>query len=327
MQGVGSAEDICQAIADLNAHRDLEVLIVGRGGGSLEDLWSFNEECVARAIAASRLPIVSAVGHEVDFTIADFVADRRAPTPTAAAELVVPRLADLRALVARGQPGSPARSRGGAPASAATSSRWRAGSAIRGGGCRISAPRATRWPSASAAAMRRRLAKTRAATDAVRASTRRPASGRARRGARADGRACGSTALELAGRRALVVAQDRVARAAASLDDLSPLAVLAARVQSRAAGLRRRHRTRPAGRSRPGTRVQISFAEGSAARVSCRATATASGRAAGGCRMTDQKPQKFEDGLAELEATVASSSPASSRSRTPSRRSSAASGW
>ena len=105
VQGVGSAEDICRALDDLNAHRDLEVLIVARGGGSLEDLWSFNEECVARAIAASRLPIVSAVGHEVDFTIADFVADRRAPTPTAAAELVVPRVADLRVLVARGQTG------------------------------------------------------------------------------------------------------------------------------------------------------------------------------------------------------------------------------
>jgi exodeoxyribonuclease VII large subunit len=74
---------------------DLDVLIVGRGGGSIEDLWNFNEEKVARAIFASRIPIISAVGHEIDFTIADFVADMRAPTPTGAAEMAVPNLTDL----------------------------------------------------------------------------------------------------------------------------------------------------------------------------------------------------------------------------------------
>jgi exodeoxyribonuclease VII large subunit len=89
VQGEGAAEEIVEAIADLNALTEPELLIVGRGGGSLEDLWSFNEERVARAIAASRLPIISAVGHEVDTTIADYVADYRAATPTAAAELVV----------------------------------------------------------------------------------------------------------------------------------------------------------------------------------------------------------------------------------------------
>jgi exodeoxyribonuclease VII large subunit len=89
VQGVGSAQDIADAIAEFNRFGGMDLLIVGRGGGSLEDLWAFNEEVVARAIAASSIPIVSAVGHEIDFTIADFVADLRAPTPTAAAELAV----------------------------------------------------------------------------------------------------------------------------------------------------------------------------------------------------------------------------------------------
>lgn len=90
VQGVGSAVKIAQAIAMANHRAECDVLIVCRGGGSIEDLWAFNEEVVARAIAASALPIVSGVGHETDFTIADFVADERAPTPTAAAQRVVP---------------------------------------------------------------------------------------------------------------------------------------------------------------------------------------------------------------------------------------------
>ncbi|MBI3315444.1 MAG: exodeoxyribonuclease VII large subunit [Candidatus Omnitrophica bacterium] len=96
VQGEGAAEKIAEAIDDLNTlTRPVDVLIVGRGGGSPEDLWAFNEETVARAIFNSRIPVISAVGHEVDFTIADFVADLRAPTPSAAAELVVPRKEDL----------------------------------------------------------------------------------------------------------------------------------------------------------------------------------------------------------------------------------------
>lgn len=89
VQGDGSADDIVAGIRAFAALPDIDVLIVGRGGGAIEDLWSFNEEKVARAIAASPIPVISAVGHEVDFTIADFVADIRASTPTAAAEMVV----------------------------------------------------------------------------------------------------------------------------------------------------------------------------------------------------------------------------------------------
>ncbi|GAB6261660.1 exodeoxyribonuclease VII large subunit [Photobacterium sp. R1] len=88
VQGEGAAISIAQAIGRANSRQECDVLIVGRGGGSLEDLWAFNEEIVARTIAASQIPIISAVGHEVDVTIADFVADMRAPTPSAAAELV-----------------------------------------------------------------------------------------------------------------------------------------------------------------------------------------------------------------------------------------------
>ncbi len=99
VQGDGAAAEIAAAIDVLNARGGLDVLIVGRGGGSLEDLWPFNEECVARAIARSRLPEISAVGHEIDFTISDFVADLRAPTPSAAAELLIGRKEDFENLL------------------------------------------------------------------------------------------------------------------------------------------------------------------------------------------------------------------------------------
>jgi len=90
VQGIGAAEEIASAIDDFNVFGAVDVILVGRGGGSLEDLWAFNEEIVARSIYHSSIPVVSAVGHEIDFTIADFVADLRAPTPSAAAELIVP---------------------------------------------------------------------------------------------------------------------------------------------------------------------------------------------------------------------------------------------
>jgi len=96
VQGTGAAPSIVKAIEAMNRFGKADVLIVGRGGGSLEELWAFNEETVARSIAASHIPVISAVGHETDFTIADFVADLRAATPTAAAELAVPHIEELK---------------------------------------------------------------------------------------------------------------------------------------------------------------------------------------------------------------------------------------
>ena len=96
VQGPGAAEQIAKKIKIMNEKKLADVLIIGRGGGSLEDLWPFNEEIVARAIYESELPVISAVGHETDFTIADFVADLRAPTPSAAAELAVPDVYELK---------------------------------------------------------------------------------------------------------------------------------------------------------------------------------------------------------------------------------------
>src|SRR5207247_2981731 len=100
VQGTGAAQEIAVAIRELGqpteAFAPLDLIVVTRGGGSIEDLWEFNEEIVARAIFNSEVPVVSAVGHEIDFTICDFVADLRAPTPSAAAELIVPDVIDLR---------------------------------------------------------------------------------------------------------------------------------------------------------------------------------------------------------------------------------------
>ena len=98
VQGVGAKESIVKQL-EVAQDYDLDVIICGRGGGSIEDLWAFNEEIVARAIYNSKIPVISAVGHEIDFTIADFVADLRAPTPTGAAEMAVPNLVDLKTLI------------------------------------------------------------------------------------------------------------------------------------------------------------------------------------------------------------------------------------
>ena len=95
VQGEGAKEEIVQAIEEFNALGNVDVIILARGGGSLEDLWCFNEEAVGRAIYNSKTPVISAIGHETDYTIADFVADRRAPTPSAAAEIVMPSRHEL----------------------------------------------------------------------------------------------------------------------------------------------------------------------------------------------------------------------------------------
>ncbi|MFZ2324017.1 MAG: exodeoxyribonuclease VII large subunit [Ignavibacteriaceae bacterium] len=95
VQGAGAAENIVESISKLNALKDIDVIIIARGGGSIEDLWAFNEEVVANAIYKSKVPVISGVGHEIDFTIADFVADLRAPTPSVAMELATPNIEDI----------------------------------------------------------------------------------------------------------------------------------------------------------------------------------------------------------------------------------------
>jgi exodeoxyribonuclease VII large subunit len=105
VQGDAAPPQIVAALDRLNARNDVDVILLVRGGGSLEDLWAFNDERVARAVADSRLPVVSGVGHETDFSLADFAADRRAPTPSAAAEVATPNLADLRTRLSQAQAG------------------------------------------------------------------------------------------------------------------------------------------------------------------------------------------------------------------------------
>lgn len=96
VQGPGAAAQLIEGVQYFNRTASVDVIILGRGGGSIEDLWAFNDEALARTVAASRIPVISAVGHETDFTICDFVADRRAPTPSAAAEIALPETAELK---------------------------------------------------------------------------------------------------------------------------------------------------------------------------------------------------------------------------------------
>ena len=99
VQGEGASKNIKEALEYFNKEKNVDVIILGRGGGSIEDLWAFNEELTARAIAASDIPVISGVGHETDFTISDFVSDLRAPTPSAAAEIAVPDIVELRKMI------------------------------------------------------------------------------------------------------------------------------------------------------------------------------------------------------------------------------------
>ncbi|MCB0732508.1 MAG: exodeoxyribonuclease VII large subunit, partial [Ignavibacteriae bacterium] len=99
VQGEGASEEISEQIKNLNRKKDIDIIIIARGGGSLEDLWAFNEEIVARAIFNSKIPVISGIGHEIDFTIADFVSDLRAPTPSAAMELATPNKDELFAFI------------------------------------------------------------------------------------------------------------------------------------------------------------------------------------------------------------------------------------
>ncbi len=99
VQGVGAADSICEALEFFDKSSDCDVIILARGGGSIEDLWSFNEEKTARAIFNCTIPVISGIGHETDYTISDFVADKRAPTPSAAAEIAVPSVSDLKRFV------------------------------------------------------------------------------------------------------------------------------------------------------------------------------------------------------------------------------------
>ena len=101
VQGDGAAAQLCEAVEKVNELNCADVIIIGRGGGSIEDLWAFNDETLARTIFNSKIPMISAVGHEIDFTVCDFVSDLRAPTPSAGAELAVPDINDVRFMLSR----------------------------------------------------------------------------------------------------------------------------------------------------------------------------------------------------------------------------------
>ena len=222
------ASDIARALKAITRVPGVDVVIVGRGGGSIEDLWAFNEEILARAIAASPVPIISAVGHEVDVTIADFVADLRAPTPSAAAEMVVTAKEEFSARIDRLQGRLEAAMRGRYPAPAPGPARpdqppracrlagagGDAGPAHLGADARVAAGRHR--------AGRAARARTSAACGAARSPRRAPQPGgrpiapRRRR-----------TAAAATGARAIERAQARLATVAGRLESLSPLGVLA----------------------------------------------------------------------------------------------------
>ena len=227
VQGEDAAPDIARALRQIARVPGVDVVIVGRGGGSIEDLWAFNEEIVARAIARVPVPVISAVGHETDFTIADFVADVRAPTPSAAAEIVVSAKDEFCGRIDRLE-GAPARRGAGAdpapePARAHVDGRpafagFRGRVAMRG-------RHAAELSHALARVVRARSGGARTPPSAARATlvdVRRgpPAGGMRTRLVAADGR------LETRSRRRQHRAEARLRNVAGRLDTLSPLAVL-----------------------------------------------------------------------------------------------------
>jgi exodeoxyribonuclease VII large subunit len=263
VQGAGAAQEIADGIADLCRGESLDVLIVGRGGGSLEDLWAFNEEVVARAIAASRLPVVSAVGHEVDFTIADFVADARAPTPTAAAALVVPDHEEVIAMLARaaaGLRGGLVRRTQGAAERLATLERRLGDPRRRVADVR---QRVDELGARSVAGLRRRLAWER--RDLLNLSARLAQSGPAARAGMMRERVRGAAErLRLGLMLRVRGAHAQVERAASRLEALSPLACLARGYAIVRQGGPGGPVVREAATLRPGEPVSMTFARGRA---------------------------------------------------------------
>lgn len=228
VQGDGAAGDIAKALDAIARVPGVDVVIVGRGGGAIEDLWAFNEEAVARAIAACAVPVISAVGHEVDVTIADFAADLRAPTPSAAAEMVVAAKDEFRGRIDRVCRRLDAACRAGLARRRAVVHRLTSRRGLAG------------WPARVAVQGR----ETAAVTHALRRAATEQVARRARRlqhlGARLDAQdvrrqvarfrarlAASENRLEATARRRLDRAGTRVATLAAQLDALSPLAVLA----------------------------------------------------------------------------------------------------
>lgn len=227
VQGAKAASEIVSALRTLNARRDVEVIIVGRGGGSLEDLWAFNEEPVARAIASSRVPVVSAVGHEVDFTIADFVADLRAATPSAAAERVLRSREELTARVEAATGGllrtarlSLAENRARLERSAASRALARVESRLRESLQTVDDLQARLRRAAEAA-----LAGRRADLDLL-SQRLSPRSLKAEVNSRRERLAAAASLVGRAARARVASLRDRLGRSSSLLETLSPLAVL-----------------------------------------------------------------------------------------------------
>ena len=225
VQGVGAEREIADGILDICAVPEVDVVIVGRGGGSLEDLWAFNDEGVARAIVACRVPVVSAVGHEIDVTIADLVADARAPTPTAAAELVMPRKLDLVAVLDGHRSGLQSALRRHVAARRRLVHGLRARLRDPRREVRTARTRAAALQLRVLRAIERRIVQSRDSAGVLRERLRLASPAR-RIGAERARIEDAFPRLEASLRHATSLARERVARLAGALSSLSPLAVL-----------------------------------------------------------------------------------------------------